>query len=124
MQAALHQNSGSTQVDRFLDLFEDYLFGMNVTLGVAHWPVERAEAAVFGTEIGVVDIAVDDVTDDAVRMKLASHLVGGHTDADQIVAAIQIDRFLTGHHAGTPPETTAGRLSRRIADSRYNCMPW
>ncbi len=66
---------------------------MHVAFGVAHGPVEGAEAAEFGAEIGVVDVAVDDVADHAFGMELAAYLVGGHSDPDKIVAAEQIDRF-------------------------------
>ena len=80
VQAALHQNAGAAQIDGLLDLVEDHFLRMDVAFGVAHGPVEGAEAAIFGAEVGVVDVAVDDVADDAVRVQLAAHRVGGHAD--------------------------------------------
>src|SRR4029079_12252484 len=64
-----------------------------------------AEAAIFGAEIGVVDVAIDDVADHAFRVQLAAHLIGGHAEAHQVVAVEEIDRFGASHHAETPPET-------------------
>ena len=103
MQAALHQDAGAAQVDGFLNLAEDGFVRQDVAFGVAHRAVERAEAAVFGAEIGVVDVAVDDVADHAFRMQLAADGVGGHADADQVVALEHVDGFSARHHAGIPP---------------------
>ena len=74
---------------------------MDVAFRVAHGPVEGAEAAILGAEIGVVDVAVDDVADHAVRVQLAADRVGRHADADEIVAVIQVDGFLARHHTET-----------------------
>ena len=98
MQAALHENAGAAQVDGLLDLVEDDFLGQDVAFGVAHGPVEGAEAAVFGAEVGVVDVAVDDVGDDALGMQLAAHGVGLHADADQVVGPKQIEGFCAGDH--------------------------
>ncbi len=88
MQAALHQDAGAAQIDGLLNLVEDHVLGMHVAFLVAHGPVEGAEAAILGAEIGVVDVAVDDVADHAVRVQLAADRVGRHADADQIVAIV------------------------------------
>ena len=98
MQAALHQDAGAAQVDGFLNLVEDDFLGQDVAFGVAHGTVEGAEAAILGAEIGVVDVAVDDVADHVFRMQLAADGVGGHADADQVVALEQVDGFGAGHH--------------------------
>ena len=39
----------------------------------------------LGAEIGVIDVAVDDVGDHAFGMQLAAHRIGFHADADQVV---------------------------------------
>ena len=67
MQAALHQNAGAAQVHGLLDLLENGFVREDVAFVVAHGPVEGAEAAIFGAEIRVVDVAIDDVADDAFR---------------------------------------------------------
>ena len=101
VQAALHQHAGAAQVERLLDLLEDRLLGQNVPFGVAHGPVERAEAAILGAEVGVVDVAVDDVGDDALGMPLAADGIGLHADTDEVVGTEQIERFCASDHSGT-----------------------
>ena len=101
VQAALHQHAGPAQVERLLDFFEDLLLGQHVPFRVPHGAVERAEAAIFGAEVGVVDIAVDDVRDDALGMPLAADGIGLHADADEVVGTEQIERFLASDHSGT-----------------------
>ena len=99
MQAALHQHAGAAQFHGFADLVVDgfeledvALFGCRSLQG----PVKGAEGAVLGAEIGVVDVAVDDVGGDAFGMQLAAHRVGFHADADQIVGAEQVESLLFG----------------------------
>jgi hypothetical protein len=46
-------------------------------LGVLRSPVERAELARGDADVGVVDVAVDQVRDDAVGVAAAPHRVGG-----------------------------------------------
>src|SRR5260370_27120792 len=103
MQPALHQNPCAPQVDGLLNFVEDHFLWMNITLGVTHGPVEGAEAAKLSAEIRVIDIAVDNVAHDAVGVQLAPHRVGGHPDADQIVAAKEVDCLLASHYTETFP---------------------
>ena len=86
---------------RLLNLVEDDLARQDVAFLMAHRPVEGAEAAVFGAEVGVVDVAVDDVGDDAIGMMLPANGVGLHADADQVVGLEHIDGFSAGNHSGT-----------------------
>ena len=104
MQAALHQDAGAAQVEGLLDLLRRSIsLRQDVAFGVAHGPVEGAEAAVLGAEVGVVDVAVDDVGDDAFGMQLAADGVGLHADADQVVGAEQVERFFAGDHMDPSP---------------------
>ena len=121
MQSALHQNAGAAQVDGLLNLVEDHFLRMHVAFRMAHGPVEGAEAAIFRAEIRVVDVAIDDVADDAVRMQLAAHRVGRHADADQVVAVEIVDRFLPGHHTVTFRGSEWIRAAREY--SRNSAMP-
>ena len=105
MQAALHQDAGAAEADGLADLVEDHFLRMHVTFFMPRRAVKGAEAAIFGAEIGVVDVAIDDVADHAFRVQLAAHLIGGHAEAHQVVAVEKIDRFGASHHAETPPET-------------------
>ena len=98
MQAALHQHARTAQIEGFLNLGEDGFLGKNITFGVAQRPVECAEGAVFGAEVGVIDIAIDDVGDNSLGVPLAADGVGLHADADQVVRTEQVERFFTGNH--------------------------
>src|ERR1700685_904368 len=101
MQPALHQNAGAAQVDGLLNLVEDHFLRMDVAFRMPHGPVERAEAAILGAEVRVIDVAIDDVAHHAVRVQLASNRVRCHSDTNEIVAVIQFNRFLARHHAET-----------------------
>jgi len=116
VQAALHEDAGAAEVERLLDLLENHFLRMEVAFGVAHRPVERAKAAVFRAEVRIVDIAVDDVADDAMRVQLAAHCIGGHADADQVVAAEQVEGFLAGH-------SNTGLRACSLAYSRNRSRP-
>src|SRR5208337_1672856 len=88
MQAALHQNAGAAELDGLANLFvnrieiEDVAFLRGRTFQRA---IEGAEGAIFGAEIRVINVAVDDVGDGAFGMKLSPDGVGLHADADQII---------------------------------------
>src|SRR5436305_9048003 len=82
VQTALHQDTGAAEVKRLLDLVENNLLGEDIPLGVAHGPVERAKGAVLRAEIRVIDIAVNDVGDNALGMPVSAYGVGRHPDAD------------------------------------------
>ena len=110
MQAALQQHAGAAQLHRLAHLVvdgvevEDVAFGGQLALQRA---IERAEGAVLGAEIGVVDVAVDDVGDHAIGMQAAAHRVGFHADADQVVGAEQFKRFSFGQgHKRSQPTVT------------------
>src|SRR6185312_9213054 len=105
VQAALHQDAGAAEVDRLADLVEDHFLRVHVAFLMPRRAVKGAEAAIFGAEIRVIDIAIDDVADHALGVQLAAHLIAGHAEAHQVVAIEEIDRFGASHHAETPPET-------------------
>jgi len=88
MQAALHEHAGAAELNGFADFFVDGVEVENVTVfggGAFQRAVEGAEGAVLGAEIGVVDVAVDDVGDHALGMLGAADGVGFHADADEVV---------------------------------------
>src|SRR5262249_32058258 len=68
MNTALHENSRPSQHQRFLDFLVDHVVGKNISLWIALDSVKRAERAELFTHVGVINIAIDDVTDDVVRM--------------------------------------------------------
>src|ERR1700733_9681796 len=74
VQAALHQDAGSAHFHCFGYLLINGLEVENVTFAgqlALKRPVKGAKAAIFGTEVCVIDIAVDNVGDYALRMQLA-----------------------------------------------------
>ena len=99
MQAALHEHAGAAEFHRLADLvvdrfeFEDVSFFRRRPL---QRPVKRAEGAVLGTEIRIVNIAVNDVGDHALGMQLAAHAVRFHADADQVIGTEHLDGLLLG----------------------------
>ena len=63
---ALQQDLPAADRNRLLDLPEDLLERQHVAVARSHGPVERAEVAARHADVRVVDVAVDDVGDDAV----------------------------------------------------------
>src|SRR5437870_2611801 len=120
MQAALHQHARAAEFDRLANLVVDCFQIEDVSLfgfGAFQWTIERTESAVFGAEVRVINVAIDDVGDHALGMQLAAQGVGFHTDADQIIGAKQIDSlyFGEGHSAtklilpnGAPASNSCG----------------
>jgi hypothetical protein len=102
MQAALHQDSGASEFDGLADLFVDRIELEDVTFlrgGAFQRAVEGTEGAVLGAEVGVIDVAVDDVGDRALGMQLAADSVGFHADANQVIGVEQVEGlgFGEGH---------------------------
>src|SRR6202034_4164328 len=75
MQATLHEHAGAAEFDGLADFFVDGVELKNVTFfrGVVFQrAVEFAEGAVLGAEVGVVDVAVDNLSDGAYELQLAA----------------------------------------------------
>jgi len=71
VKSALHQDAGAAQIERFLDLLVNDFFGVDVGFVVTFGAVEGAEAAELGADVGVIDVAVNYITSDVMRMKLS-----------------------------------------------------
>ena len=97
MQAALHENAGATHGDCFCDFVvdgfevEDVAFG---SLLAFEWTIEGTEGAVLGAEVGVVDVAIDDVGHNAFGMQLSAHGIGFHAETDEVVRVEVIEGLL------------------------------
>ena len=85
MQSALHQNAGAAERNRLVNLVADFVDRAHVSVRRARPAIERAERAHDVADVRVVDVAVDDVGDDVVRMSSLANFVGGHADASDIV---------------------------------------
>src|SRR5215831_1991849 len=68
MNTALHENSRPAQHQRFLDFLIDHMIRQNIRLWIALDSIERAERTELFAHIRVVDIAIDDVADDIIRV--------------------------------------------------------
>src|SRR5208282_1770355 len=66
MMPALHQNLRAAQRDRLLDFFVHLLESDDISIVVLFHTVERAELAIDIADVGVIDVAVNDVGDDFV----------------------------------------------------------
>ena len=94
VQAALHHDAGAAQLDGLLDLAKDLLVAEQITLGRAQRPVEGAEIAAGGAEVGVIDVAVDDEGDIVAWQHPAAHGVRGRAHRDQLAALQQRQRLM------------------------------
>src|SRR6266705_1233525 len=124
MQAALHQHACAAEFHRLANLVVDRFQIEDVSLfsfGSLQWTIKRAERAVFGAEVRVINVAIDDVGDHALGMKYEPDGVGLHADANQIIGTKQIDSlcFGKGHSAtklilpnGTPASNSCGFRAR------------
>src|SRR5205807_8859372 len=88
IESPLHQDARATQLYCLADLFVDGLEIEDVALfgpGALQRAVERTEGTVFGAEIGVVDIAVNNVGDHPLGMELAPQGIRLHANANQVI---------------------------------------
>ena len=74
--AALQQQLPAAERDRLVDLPEDLVEPEHVAVGRADRAVERAEVAPRDADVRVVDVAIDDVGDDALGMLAGADAVG------------------------------------------------
>src|SRR5205085_7697667 len=81
--SALDQNLNATERFDFVDLGADLLEGKRVAFAVL-WPTRKgAESAISDADVGVVDVAVDDVGDGVAGMLLLAHATGSHSQLEE-----------------------------------------
>jgi len=118
MQATLHQNSGAAEFDGFANLVVDRFQIEDVPLfgfGSFQWTIKRAECAVLGAEVRVINVAIDDVSDHALGMQFTAHGVSFHADADQVIGAKQIYSLCFGEgHSATKVNSTERSTSFQL----------
>src|SRR5437588_6568730 len=105
MQAALHQHACAAEFHRLANLVVDRFQIQDVSLfsfGSLQWTIKRAECAVLGAEVRVINIAIDNVSNHALGMQFAPDGVGLHADADEVIGAKQVESLLFGEgHSAT-----------------------
>src|ERR1051325_5451084 len=104
MQAALHQYPGSTECDGFIDLLINLVKRSYICVGCTGSPVKRAECAHNVADIRVIDIPIDYVSDDIVRMTLCANFICRNTHAGDVVrleqrCALRRAHSLAGYHS-------------------------
>ena len=73
MNPSLHQNAGPPERQRLFNFFINHMVGQDVGLTITLHAVERAKCAELFAHIRVIDIAIDDVADDIVRMETRAY---------------------------------------------------
>ena len=85
MNASLEEHARPSQIDRLLDLPSDLVEGKDVGLRVLRvGPIESAELAPIDADVGVVDVAVDDVGRDAGIVLAVADLVRRGAELEKI----------------------------------------
>ena len=126
MQSALHQHAGAAEFDRLANLFVDGIEVEDVAFfrcRSLQRTVKRAEGAIFGAEVRVIDVAVDDVGDHALGMQLAPHGVRFHPDADQVVGPKNLESLLFGQRHKCDRPVTILSEAAGGSNSRNRCVP-
>ncbi len=123
VKAALHQHAGAAHLLGFGDLFVDFfkredvpLIGAgNVLAFLGERAVESAERAVLGAEVGVVDVAIDDVSDHALGVQTAAHGVGLEAQPDEVRGVEIVEGLLACQRHKTSLQGTRGQRTREQA---------
>src|SRR5687768_9206425 len=108
MQAALHKHARAADLFRLTNLLVDGFEIQDVALAghlALQRPIESAEGAVLSAKVGVVDVAVNHVSDHAVRMQLAAGSIGLHPDAYEVIGAEEIEGLGFGERHCRPNGT-------------------
>src|SRR5688500_17406670 len=133
----LQQQLVSTERNRLVDLVENFLETEHVTVAMADLAVERAEVAARHADVRVIDVAVDDVGDDAFRMLARPDAVGERAEQVRWSMAIQLQRFgridtaaitdlagyLIDHCSKNSSDRRRGARPRSAAWFRNSCSP-
>ena len=112
VQPALEEDLHAAGVDDLLQLLAELLAREHVALGMPDGPIERAEAAARRADVRVVDVAIDDVRDDALRMLAAAHRVRREAELEEAAFAEEA-LALGGREALAVGRTREDRVERR-----------
>src|SRR6185295_18119836 len=84
-----------TEGNRLVNLAEDLLEAEDITVRRPHGPIERAEVAARDADVRVVDVAIDDVRDDAVRVFTGTDFVRQLAQQRCRRAGVQVERLVS-----------------------------
>src|SRR5215813_1120267 len=97
MQSALHQNAGAAERDGLVDLLADLFERADVRVRRSGPAIERAERTDYVADIRVIDVAIDDVGDDVIRMAARADLIGSDAHPGDVMRLEQRCAFCNGH---------------------------
>src|ERR1035437_8968986 len=109
MMAPLHQYLDATDCHQLLDFLAHLLGREYIGIIVALFAHERAEGAIHVADVRVVDVAVNDVGDTALRMFPLAHHVRQRTQLEECQGVIETNRF-------------RGRDPHAVEDLALNCI--
>ena len=92
--SSLQQELNAADGNRLVDLPEDLVETENVSIRRSHVSIERTEVAFRDADVRVVDVAIDDVGDDAVRVLARTHGVGQMSEQRCRRLAIERERLV------------------------------
>ena len=115
IDAALEQDLNAAEIDGLLQLLRELVLRQRVHAAVAHGPVEIAELTGRGAGVGVVDVAVDDVRHNAVRMQRLPTQIGRAAQVEKRRRFMKLDAFIEGQarSGGSIREQAIERAGRR-----------
>src|SRR5687767_12289945 len=93
MNTALHKNSGAAQGQGLFYFFVYHVLGQNIRLGIAFHAIESTEGTELLTNVRIVDIAVNNVTDHVVGMTADAQPVRGCRQIQQVRSLKKRNRF-------------------------------
>jgi hypothetical protein len=100
VQSALHQHARAAERDRFVNLLSDFVERAHVGVGRAGAPVKSTEGADYVADVRVIDVAVNDVSDNLIRVPALPNFIGSDAEASNLVRFEQRGAFF-GRHALT-----------------------
>ena len=117
MQAALHQDGGTLQVEGLLDLRVDLLLRENEGFGSTGRAVEGAEPASGDAHVCVVYVAVDDESGQRPRDGALARFVRASAHPQQVARTQQLQSLGVGHARHRLATSSMKRSSGTSANS-------
>src|SRR6476646_7647387 len=89
MKSTLHQHTGASEGDSFINLVTDLLEGSDVSVGSAGASIEGTERTNHIADICVINIAIDDVGNHVIGVPALADFIGGNADSRDVVGLEQ-----------------------------------
>src|SRR5437879_8080679 len=94
MQSALHQNACATERNRLVNLRANLVDRAHVGVGRARPAIERAESTHDVADIRIVNVSIDDVGDDVIRVTRFANFISRGADASYVVGLEQFGAII------------------------------